>query len=116
MTKKDFVLKYGTVFSIFYRLFKWNKIKIKGVGNIIKWTGAFAGNNKIKIIGNNNSIVFEPGLTRVNHCSIFISGNNCKIKVGRDSNVNRTSFYIENGGGLLFWISMLQLRGKRILP
>lgn len=101
MNKKELILKYGTVLSFFYRLLKWNKIKIKGVGNLIKWTGAFAGNNKIKIIGNNNSIVFEPGLTRVNHCSIFISGNNCKIKVGRDSNVNRTSFYIENGGGAI---------------
>ena len=50
MTKKEIVLKYGVVLSFFYRLLKRNKIKIKGVGNMIKWNGVFAGNNKIKII------------------------------------------------------------------
>lgn len=112
MNKKELILKYGTVLSFFYRLLKWNKIKVKGVGNIIKWTGAFAGNNKIKIIGNNNSVEFEPGLTRVNHCSIFISGDNCKIKVGRDSNVNRTSFYIENAEGTIVLDRHVTITGK----
>lgn len=112
MTKKEIVLKYGVVLSFFYRLLKRNKIKIKGVGNMIKWNGVFAGNNKIKIIGNNNFIEFESGLTRVNHCSIFISGDNCKIKVGGDSNVNRTLFYIENAEGTIVLDRHVTITGK----
>ena len=99
MDKKELILKYGTLLSFFYRLIKRNKIKAKGKGNAIKWSGVFAGCNRIKIVGNNNSIEFDAGLTRVNHCSFFINGDNCKIRIGGDSNINKTSFYIENGGG-----------------
>ena len=79
---------------------------------MIKWDGVFAGNNKIKIIGNNNSIEFERGLTRVNYCSISVYGDDCKIIIGRDSNVNKTSFYIEDRGGASILDKHVTISGK----
>ena len=45
-----------------------------------------------------------------NHGSVLY--DNCKIKVGRDSNVNKTSFYIENGGGTIVLDRHVTITGK----
>lgn len=53
----------------------------------------------INIVGTNNVVEIEPGLTRLTCCKVTILGSNCHIKIGSKSNLNYCELYIEDDNG-----------------
>lgn len=97
-TKKKIIIRYGKVISKIYRAINNNSYSIGG-GNRISTSGVFASHCHFSIHGRGNSVVIEPGLTRMKNCRIIVKGNNCRILIGRDSNLNDVTLYIEDDGG-----------------
>lgn len=62
-------------------------------------SGVFASHCHFSIHGTGNSVLIEPGLTRMKNCRIIVKGNGCSILIGRDSNLNDVTLYIEDDGG-----------------
>lgn len=70
---------------------------IKGVGNTIKGDGAFRKHCKIRIIGNNNTIVLNNmgggiSYSRFYDCSFNIVGSNNLLEIGTNSTLLNVTF------------------------
>lgn len=98
MDKKAFLLKYERILSRLYRFIGRNKISVKR-GNSVDLGNAFMKRSTINIVGINNNVEIEPGLTRLSCCKITILGSNCRIKIGNKCNLNYCELYIEDDNG-----------------
>lgn len=99
--KKIILVKYGKILSYVYRLIKGNTYRVRG-GNNFMIKGVYAAHCHFNISGKDNTIEIIPGITRMNNCSITIKGCNCKVHIGKDSNLNNCHLYIEDDGGEIF--------------
>ena len=97
-TKKKIINRYGKAISKVYRAINNNSYSIGG-GNTIAVSGVFASHCHFSIHGTGNIVIIEPGLTRMKNCRIIVKGNSCRIFIGRDSNLNDVTLYIEDDGG-----------------
>lgn len=100
--KKQIISRYGNAISKVYRMLHSNRYSMNGGGNKLKISGVFASNCHFCIRGSNNSVIIEQGLTRMKNCRVIVKGSHCKIVVGRDSNLNNTTLYIENDNGKIY--------------
>lgn len=100
MNKKKIIRKYGTLLSAIYRLLNHNSIKI-APNNEVSIKGVFMKNCQINIVGGGNKLIIKPGLTRLMDCKIHIYSSDCSVIIGKDSNLNETSFHIEDRGGFI---------------
>lgn len=61
-----------------------NKVKVKGKGNVISYSGAFLRKCRIVINGNGNTIEIDGSeLTRLENCNFIIHGNHNRIVIGK---------------------------------
>lgn len=61
-----------------------NKVKVKGKGNVISYSGAFLRKCRIVVIGNGNTIEIDGSeLTRLEHCNFIVHGNHNRIVIGK---------------------------------
>lgn len=111
MDKKAFILKHERILSYFYRLVGRNKISVKR-GNTVDLGNVFMKRSTINIIGSNNRIEIEPGLTRLTCCNITILGSDCQIKIGSKSNLNYCELYIEDDNGKIIIDKHVTTTGK----
>jgi acetyltransferase-like isoleucine patch superfamily enzyme len=84
--------------SIYYRYFKFNKIKIIGQNNRIKYTGALLEKTSINIKGENNQIFIEP-LNHISNVRIDIFGDNNYLIIHRKCRIKAGNFWFEDIGG-----------------
>lgn len=85
------------VMSFLYSLF--SILIIKGrFGNSIILKGAFLKKTKIRIVGKNNTVIIHPE-NRLYNCLLHVSGNNCKIVIGKHCILSHTELWIEDDGG-----------------
>jgi acetyltransferase-like isoleucine patch superfamily enzyme len=83
--------------SIIFFLISSNVIRKKGRQNSIQWKGNYLKNCNIKIIGNNNKIMFEPyGINRLTDTKIYIYGNDNIIRIGYKNIIISADLYIED--------------------
>ena len=66
-------------------------------GNTVKVNHAFLKKCKVRIFGQNNTIIIEKG-SRLTNCFFFIHGNNNIIKLSDFTTANCAEFYIEDNG------------------
>lgn len=114
-TKKQIISRYGKVISKIYRAINNNSYSIGWGGNRISISGVFASHCHFFIHGTDNSVIIEPGLTRMKNCRIIVKGNNCRILIGRDSNLNDVTLYIEDDGGRIELGKHTTITGKTAL-
>lgn len=74
-----------------------NKIILEGKGNQISVSGRFDG-GFIRIIGNDNRLIVEPGCTIIQP-AILIRGNNAEIIVGKNSSFRTKCKLVSVGNG-----------------
>lgn len=98
---KKLALEFESLLSFLYRIIHPNKYHIQGNNNNFSLKNIYASNNTITIKGDNNTIVIEKGLTRINNCKFYVCGSNCQIRIGAFSNIRNTLFYIEDNNGVI---------------
>lgn len=81
--------------STIYNLCSRNSEKIKGKNNKISKSKSFFKRCKIKIIGNNNKIIFGE-MSYFLNTNISIYGNNNTVYIGNKVYVNNGDFYLED--------------------
>ncbi|MBB6447581.1 acyltransferase [Bacillus benzoevorans] len=86
--------------KIIYNLIFQPKKNIKGKENKIKNNGAWAKNIKVKIIGNNNEIIFKSN-SNLKDFKIYINGNNNRIIIHENSFIENGEFFIEDDGNVI---------------
>lgn len=96
--KKSLVLKYERVLSRLYRLVGGNAVRVAS-GNHVDLGNAFMTRCSVSVSGKDNTIEFEPGLTRLSGCSVSIRGSGCRIVIGAGSNLKSASLCIEDDNG-----------------
>lgn len=96
--KKYYIRKYSKILSCIYRTIHWNNKSVKS-GNLISYEGVFLRKCTFHIVGTNNRLIIDPGITRLFSCNFYIKSSNCEIRIGADCNLHNTSFYIEDDGG-----------------
>lgn len=66
-----------------------NKVKVKGKGNVISYSGAFLRKCRIVVIGNGNTIEIDGSeLTRLENCHFIVHGNNNRIVIGKSTSTS----------------------------
>lgn len=55
----------------------------------------------ISVQGKNNKVLLDSGLTRLDGCSINITGNNNIVRIGKECKLNNVSFHIEDDDGVI---------------
>lgn len=107
---KKSTLTYALAFL--YSTIGFNKVIIKGKNNKIILKNNFLKRCKITIIGTNNEINLSDGLNWLDHTTIYIYGNNNRIKLGYRNNIIEGDLYIEDDNGLIEFGNHTQLMGK----
>lgn len=98
--KKIYLLrKYSAVLSWGYRLFHRNRYRISKGDNRIFLDGVYSAWSTFRISGKGNTIRVAPGITRFKNCTFTIKGNNNRILIEKDCNLNNCHLYIEDDGG-----------------
>ena len=100
---KEWVKKSDVFMRIFYvvRFFAYgNRKKINGRGNKILYKNALLKDIRIKIIGNDNMIVFGDSAS-VKQCNIQIIGNNHTLELGKNTVFVQTNFAFEDHHNLI---------------
>lgn len=80
-----------------------NNIVIKGKNN--RWTGektCSIQNNVISIVGEENEINFENGVSLENKCSIRVNGNNNRIIIEKNCKLSESSLFIWGNNNLVY--------------
>lgn len=93
MNKTEGIRRFGNLYYLFYRFVHPSKIRVRK-GNHISIKGVFLNHCKISVTGTNNSLVIEPGVTRLKDCTITLTGSNCSIYIGKDNDINQSQFYV----------------------
>jgi acetyltransferase-like isoleucine patch superfamily enzyme len=100
--KKIFLLrKYGRLLSWCFRLLNRNKCRKAKGNNFISLRGIYSAHSSFTISGEGNSIRIIPGITRFKNCTFTIKGNNNRILIEKDCNLNNCHLYIEDNGGFI---------------
>jgi len=100
--KKIYLLrKYSAVLSWGYRLFHRNRYRISKGDNRIFLDGVYSAWSTFRISGKGNTIRVAPGITRFKNCTFTIKGNNNRILIEKDCNLNNCHLYIEDNGGFI---------------
>ena len=73
-----------------------NVRKIKGKGNVILANKASLKRCRFNIIGDNNVIIIDDGLTRLSGCVFSIYGSNNRIAIHQSAVLTKTTFWIED--------------------
>ena len=81
------------LFSV-YNFFGLNLLSLRGRRNKICFNESIVGKCKVKIAGNNNSVVFGKG-SAVRNVEIYITGNNSLINLGDYCLVKSGSWWVE---------------------
>lgn len=105
------IQKYGGLLSVIYRITHRNKIRVAS-GNIVTYKGVFLSHCCINVLGSNNKLFIEPGLTRLYNCNITIAASNCTIMIGADSNLHEANLYIEDNDGTIILGKHVTISGR----
>ncbi|MEG1861821.1 MAG: acyltransferase [Bacteroidaceae bacterium] len=97
---KKFCISYpwiGKVYSLVMR----NRCINKGKRNHINLANAFMKQCCICIYGNDNTILFEKGFSRLKKCNINLFGNNNIIHIGGGVNLHGCIFHVEDDKNII---------------
>ncbi len=98
---KQFLKEHSEILSILswlYRLINFNKKRVKGSDNLVKWKNSFMKHNSIEVWGGRSNVVEIGALSKLNNCRIYIRGNNNHIKIGRECVMNHLDIWVEDDG------------------
>ena len=100
-TIKKVVRNHSVLLSRIYNWFCFNKKIIKGSGNVIKKDGAFLNHCRIRIIGDNNTLLLnyrggDDFYSRLYNCHFNIIGSNNVIEIGTCSILLDVTFTMYN--------------------
>lgn len=88
-----------SLLSFIYRIFSFNKIRIKGKNNLIdsNCCGLFLSKSSIKILGDRNVLKFQSdGLTYIRGLNIVVTGHDNVINIGNNVSCTGLSICIED--------------------
>ena len=92
---KRLILSHESFMVKIYNFFGRNRKRFHGERNKLIIKG-FTKKNRLNVIGRDNEVYVEGGLTRLSECRITIHGSNNKIIIGRHVVLNGVTLYIED--------------------
>jgi acetyltransferase-like isoleucine patch superfamily enzyme len=101
------------VTSAAYYFLSRNRIKKKGINNIISLNGAFVKNSKVNFIGSNNEIVLGR-MSVLKNLSITIIGENHKLLINQGCTIKDTEFWFEDKNCTISVGSNTRINGAHI--
>ena len=95
---KALVLKHERVLSRLYRLLGRNVIRVAR-GSTFNVGNAFMKRCTVSVSGKDNTVEIQPGLTRLENCSVSIHGSGCRIVIGAGSNLKCANLCVQDDNG-----------------
>lgn len=104
MSLKDYIKQNPSAWPV--RFLAWTfsflqggRVSVKGQDNQVLRSGCFLKKSRIVVRGNHNRVVLDGGFNRLTDTTIYISGDNNEIVLGRNNNLNKGELWIEDQGG-----------------